>query len=102
MRGVNFIIVEERNLTRRGKKRGKERGKGRAKERRKETRKRSIQLSENGRIKYSRMQVFSEYSFLDIHRAISFSKACKSAVRSQIVAMRVIFFYELSYRLLLI
>lgn len=37
------------------------------------------------------MQVFSQYSFRDIHRAISFSKACKSAVRSQIVAMRVIF-----------
>ena len=43
-----------------------------------------------------------EYSFRNIHRAISFSKACKSAMRSQIVAMRVIFFYELSYRALLI
>lgn len=31
MRGVNFIIVEERNLTRRGKKRGKGRGKERGK-----------------------------------------------------------------------
>lgn len=31
MRGVNFIIVEERNLTGRGKKRGKERGKERGK-----------------------------------------------------------------------